>query len=30
MFQGDRGYDGPRGNRGLPGIGVKGDKVRAQ
>lgn len=27
FFQGDRGYEGPRGNRGLPGLGVKGDKV---
>lgn len=28
ILQGDRGFEGPRGNRGLPGIGFKGDKVK--
>lgn len=28
LFQGDRGFEGPRGLRGIPGVGVKGDKVR--
>ena len=27
VFQGDRGYDGPRGSRGLTGFGVKGGMV---
>lgn len=27
VFQGERGYDGPRGSRGPPGSGLKGDKV---
>lgn len=26
-FQGDRGFEGPKGVRGLPGLGIKGDKV---
>ena len=26
--QGDRGYEGPKGNRGPPGAGLRGDKVR--
>lgn len=25
--QGDRGYEGPKGSRGPPGIGYKGEKV---
>lgn len=25
--QGDRGYEGPKGSRGPPGVGYKGDKV---
>lgn len=28
LLQGDRGYEGPKGSRGPPGIGYKGDKVR--
>lgn len=27
FLQGDRGYEGPKGSRGPPGIGYKGDKV---
>lgn len=27
FFQGDRGYEGPKGSRGPPGVGYKGDKV---
>lgn len=28
FLQGDRGYEGPKGSRGPPGIGYKGDKVQ--
>lgn len=28
FLQGDRGYEGPKGSRGPPGVGYKGDKVR--
>ena len=27
-LQGERGLDGQRGTRGMPGIGIKGDKVQ--
>ena len=27
LFQGDRGYEGPKGSRGPPGLGIKGDQV---
>lgn len=27
FIQGDRGYEGPKGSRGPPGLGYKGDKV---
>ncbi len=27
-LKGDRGYEGPKGSRGPPGVGYKGDKVR--
>lgn len=28
VLQGDRGYEGPKGSRGIPGLGYKGEKVR--
>lgn len=28
LLQGDRGYEGPKGSRGPPGVGFKGDKVQ--
>ena len=27
LFQGDRGYEGPKGSRGPTGLGIKGDQV---
>lgn len=30
FMQGDRGFDGPKGPRGLPGISIKGEKVSSK